>query len=74
MKIKLRTLLAGPRGCVHPGTVIDWPEVEAQALIQGGYAEAVEPAMVGAAPVETATAEPPEAAVTRRGRPTRHGP
>lgn len=41
MKIKMTTLAAGPAGVLRDGEVYDLPEVEAQALIDGGYAEAV---------------------------------
>lgn len=71
MKIRLRTLLAGPAGCIAPGAEVDWPDAEAQALIQSGYAEVIASSPVTPSLLETATAEPPETAVTRRGRVTR---
>lgn len=55
MKIKLLTLMSGPDGTHQPGTVIDKPAKEAKALIDGGYAVAVETAKPKKAPVETAT-------------------
>lgn len=39
MKVKLKTVYAGPRGNCGPGAVIDLPDKEAQGLIDGEYAE-----------------------------------
>jgi len=74
LRIRLRTLLAGPQGIIAPGSEVDWPDAEARELIRAGYAEAV--GLPESIPplLETATAEPPEAAVTRRGRSARSGP
>ena len=41
MKVKLKTLMAGPGGCFQPGETIDVKEAEARALVSGGFAEAV---------------------------------
>jgi hypothetical protein len=41
MKIRLKTLMAGPEGVFPPGSVIEVSPEEARALIAGGYAEAV---------------------------------
>jgi hypothetical protein len=40
-KIKFKTLDAGPKGIRHPGSIHEVDAKEAQALIEGGYAEAV---------------------------------
>lgn len=80
MKIKLKAPYVGPRGVFAPGAVLDLPEVEATALVSGGYASHVaEPpaAPVPAAPVavetpvvvETADLPEPEQSVApRRGK------
>lgn len=41
MKIKMKTLQAGPNGVRQPGKVYDVPAAEADALISGGFAEKV---------------------------------
>ena len=64
MKVRTRTLAAGPRGVEQAGAVIDLPKAEAYAWIEGGFASQYEPAEV-----ETAAVEQPEAAVKGRGRP-----
>lgn len=58
MKIRMLTLAAGPDGVLQPGQEVDLPGEQARALIEGGYAEAVEKIR------ETAAVEPPEKAVT----------
>ena len=79
MKVRMRTLAAGPGGVLRPGQVVDLPEKQARALIQGGYAEEVIPSDVergeraGARPApteavrETAVLEVEEQAVTPKG-------
>lgn len=42
MRVKMKTLMAGPDGVRKPDTVHDLPSAEAEALIAGGYAEKVE--------------------------------
>ena len=44
MKVRMKTLAAGPRGVYLAGSVVDVPEDEGEALCSGGYAEAVEAA------------------------------
>jgi protein-S-isoprenylcysteine O-methyltransferase Ste14 len=62
MKVRLKTLMAGPEGVFLPGSVIEVPPEEANALIAGGFAEQVEqsgrPEAVDPGSVETATVEP----------------
>lgn len=44
MRIKMRTLAAGPKGVLYPDNVYDSGDVDdraAQALIDGGFAELV---------------------------------
>lgn len=41
-KVKMKTLDAGPNGVRIPGQVVDVDAKEAQALVDGGYAEYVE--------------------------------
>jgi len=57
MKVKMKTLAAGPDGVYPPGIEVDLPHKQAMALIEGGYAEAVGQVR------ETAAVEPPEQAV-----------
>lgn len=42
MRVRLKTLLAGPGGVVQPGTVIDLPQADAVALLASGSAVAVD--------------------------------
>ena len=42
MKIKMLTLSADPFRVLRPGDVIELAETEAQQLIEGGYAVAIE--------------------------------
>lgn len=60
MKIKMRTTMAGPKGVVVAGEVIDLPKGEAYALVEGRYADQIE------GEPETATAEAPENTSMRR--------
>ena len=62
MRVRLKTLYAGPSGVTHPGQIVDLPAAEAVALLNGGYADAVD-----APPIETAVPPEYERAV-RRGR------
>ena len=67
MKIRLKTLMAGPGGVFLPGSVIEVSPEEARALIAGGYAEAVPrpaaPPQNEPPPVETAAIQPGSRAV-----------
>jgi len=54
VKVKMRTLAAGPDGVRPAGSVIDVTGAEGQSLIDGGYAEALNKV------VETATVSAPE--------------
>lgn len=66
MKIRVRTLCAGPDGVAHPGQVVDWPAEVAGPLVLGGYAEVLDDKP---ARIETTEALPaPEHAVTRHAR------
>lgn len=48
MEVILKTTMCGPRGNAWPGDRLEIPDVEAAAMIHGGYASAVH------APVERA--------------------
>ncbi len=63
MKVKLKTLMAGPEGVFQPGSVIDLAMDEADSLVAAGYAELVD------RPVETAAFEPGNQAVRPMPRP-----
>ena len=63
MRVRLKTLMAGPEGVFHPGSVIDIDPDEAGALISSGYAEPLERSL------ETAAFEPGNRAVKPIPRP-----
>lgn len=77
MKIRMKTLMAGPGGVAFPGQIVDVPPETGRLLIEGGYAEAVErvrPAAGGRgdSEIEAATApEAPEQALSPRGKRSR---
>jgi len=68
MKIRLKTLMAGPDGVFPPGSVIEVSPEEAQALIAGGYAERLE-RPPEKAEVEVAAVEPGSRATRPSARP-----
>jgi hypothetical protein len=72
MRIKLRTIMAGPAGVGQAGAVVEMPDAQARAMVAAGYADAVDaPAPAAVAPVETASVEVAEVAADvgrRRGR------
>lgn len=70
MKVRMKTLSAGPSGVRTPGQVVDVDSAGARALVAGGYAEYVE-LQHEAEPVETATVSPPEQAVRVRPKKAR---
>ena len=41
MEVKMITTMAGPDGTVNAGRTVELPDAEAQALLDGGYAELV---------------------------------
>jgi len=43
MKIRMKTLMAGPRGVRQPGEVCTLPQSEAAVLVDLGFAECLEP-------------------------------
>jgi hypothetical protein len=63
MKVRLKTLMAGPEGVFGPGSVIDLDTDQAEALVSAGYAERLERR------VETAALEPGTRAVKPVPRP-----
>lgn len=62
MRVRLKTLMAGPLGVFHTGAIIDVENAE--ELIAGGYAEPLERAVAvplgrpSVAPVETPEPQP----------------
>lgn len=62
MRVRMKTLMAGPDGVRKPDAVYDLPTAEAQALIDGGYAVKVEKAD------KPEAASAPRAATRSRGR------
>lgn len=41
MRVKMRTIMAGPRGCARPGQTIEVDQATGEALVGGGYAELI---------------------------------
>lgn len=69
MKVKLRTIMAGPSGVTDRGGVLDLADRDAYALIESGHAEQVDDR--GSVVVEFAVAGPAETAeapANRRAR------
>jgi hypothetical protein len=79
MKIKMKTLQAGPDGVRLPDHIYPVPDAEARVLITGGYAvevkEAAEPVSVQASVEEEAPEEVTEEApkIERADRSSRSG-
>lgn len=68
-KVTMRTMAAGPDGVLLAGQEYLLDEKQARALIEGGYATWTKGAYISApAPIETASVEVPEKAVSPRGR------
>lgn len=40
--VMVHTLIAGPNGVIHPGTILKLPYAEAEPLLRGGHAEVIE--------------------------------
>lgn len=69
VKVKLKTLRAGPGGVDPAGSVVECSAKEAEQLVNGGYAEyADKQADTGQATVKAAIVAPPERAVSQRGK------
>lgn len=66
MKIKMRTTLAGPSGVLSAGQVADVSDEEGKALVDRGFAEAMDKAPEQK--IETADQQPQETTAKRRGR------
>jgi len=62
-EVRMKTLRAGPKGVVSPGESVSLSKAEAKAAVSGGYAEAIEAAVI----------EPPEKAVVPKVKPKRSG-
>lgn len=69
MRVKLRTIMAGPNGVSQPGDIVDLPKEDAQRLIDGGQADAVS----GVAVTERAVDVPSEERETADSPPHRSG-
>ena len=67
MKIRLKTLMAGPEGVFPPGSVIEVSLEESRSLIAGGFGEPVEAPTVAPA-AETASLDPGHRAVRPAAR------
>jgi len=68
MKVRMQATMAGPDGVVQSGRVIEVSAEMAATLVEGGYAEYVEPsqALQRETEIETADVEAPEQAITHR--------
>lgn len=63
MKVRLKTIMAGPT-CNHGvGDIADLPQAQAYDLIERGHAEQLEPDPQGSARIEAAVAAPAEVAM-----------
>lgn len=75
MRVRLKSVYAGPAGCFQPGSEHDFPEQEAKQLVAGGYAESLEQPKESArkkSEPETAEGETgPENTATRTKKTTR---
>jgi hypothetical protein len=68
-RIRTLTLSASPKGVTPAGTILELPDDEAKARVDGGYAEYVRiDSADRVKPIETATAEPPPERTETRGR------
>ena len=54
MKIRMKSIYAGPLGTIDAGAVRDVPDADGKALVDGGYADELKPIVR-----ETATLPPP---------------
>jgi hypothetical protein len=63
MKVRMKTLMAGPEGVFQSGSTVDLPKEEAETLISKGFAEPLDH------PYETAAFEPGNRAVKPASRP-----
>lgn len=54
MRVRMKTIMAGPAGTAGPGDILDLPDAVAYDLIERRFADQVEEAVTG--PAETATA------------------
>ena len=73
MRVRMKTIMAGPNISASLGQIIDIPRPFAYDLIESGAAEQVDDDPVTRVALETATIDPPEAAVilpvrNRKGR------
>lgn len=73
MQVTMRSLAAGPMGCMQPGETVNLPEDQARDFLQHGYATPADPAAEKAAreiEAETTEArrEAETAALKSRGR------
>ncbi len=72
MKIRMRSIVAGPGFCADAGQVIDIEEAQAKAFIAGGHAEAVdEPRSKSATPPAAAPIAAGKKAVAQAKQPIR---
>jgi hypothetical protein len=66
--IKLKTLMSGPGGTVHPGEEMETDEMTAKSLLTRGYADLIKKPELE---IEIATIQPSETTMIerQRGRP-----
>lgn len=69
MRVKLKTMMAGPAGCHDAGSVVTVSDDAGAAMVRDGFAVRVDPVLVVDDEPEVAQMAAPEQAVTRRGRP-----
>jgi hypothetical protein len=82
MRVRLKTLYAGPAGIYQPGAVVPFQDSEAEALVSAGYASREDPivqprieaAVIATAPENAQIERAPDVAAprnTNRARPAK---
>ena len=67
MRVRFKTISAGPKGAIFPGDLLDVDEKEAAMLVKNGYAEYITPPAPAVEPKpEPADEETEEVPVTPR--------
>lgn len=69
MRVKMKSTMCGPGGNFNAGQIAEFDDEQAQALIDGGYAEVIDRPRV----FETAALATPETAVTPSQKQAKRG-
>ena len=68
MRVRFKTISAGPKGALFPGDLLDVSDSEAKVLVDGGYADYVTPPAPKHEPEKPVEATVEVRATTRRPR------